>query len=954
MQHRKLRLSFAFVLFSTLYAFAQTNTFSGSVQDKAGNALAGAEVTLLQIRDSSVVNGTITDKDGKFAVAAAPGAWLLRIRYLGYADHFNRVRMTDLPVKMGNLVLSEQSTQLHAVDIVEKAPAAVLKGDTTEFNSAAFKVHPDATAEDLVTKMPGITVQNGTVQAQGEDVKQVLVDGKPYMGDDPNAALKNLPAEVIDKIQVFDKTSDQAAFTGFDDGNTSKTLNIITKARYRNGTFGRLFAGYGTDDAYKAGGNVNVFKDKRRISILAQFNNVNEQNFSTEDLLGVTASSGGGAGGGRNFGGNRGGGGGRAGGAGGGQQGDASTFLVNQSSGITKTNAIGVNYNDKWWNKADVTASYFFNFTNNTSVSDMFRQYYTQNNSDLSYAEHDEKISKNTNHRFNLRLDYMIDSFNSVLITPKISLQLNNGNSLVEGSNIQSGARINDTRNVLAPNLTGFNGNMPVLYRHRFAKKGRTVSIQATPGYNSNEGDSRLNAISHYYADTLTTDSLNQLSTLNKKGKVLSSNVVYTETVRENSQIVVNYGVNYNRTDSDKKTYDVVPFNETVNQHLSNVFNSMYLTQSGGVGYRYHKGIANLSAGVAFQWAELQNQQQFPFTADFKKDFRSVLPNLMMQFRFSKQQNLRIFYRTSNTPPSIDQLQNVVNNTNPLQLSAGNPDLKQDYQHSLNIRYSLIKPANSNSFFILLSGSTTQNYVANNTWFAARDTTVSGIFVTKGAQFSRPTNLDGYYNMRSFVNYSFPLFKKKLNLNLNSGVTFTRSPGLINGLQNNAATTGYSFGAVFASNISEKFDFTLSSNSAYSTVSNSLQTSLNTHYFNQNSRIKINILPWKGLVFSSDLTHTFYSGLSQSYNQRYLLWNAGIGYKFLKNRQAELKITAYDILKQNTNIQRNTTDLYIEDVHYNTLQRYYLLTFTYTLRQFPAENKPNGDFQNYRMDRMNH
>jgi hypothetical protein len=935
---------FCFIFFAAPAAFAQIpGTVTGIITDAAGSPLPGAEAVLLHPKDSTLISGAVSDARGKFTLSNGNGVCLLRIRYLGYADYFKQLSIDQKPVWLGKIPMTEQNTQIKTVQIEDKVPTAVVKGDTTEFNAKAFKTHPDANVEDLVSKMPGITTQNGKIQAQGEDVKQVLVDGKPFMGDDPNAVLKNLPADVVDKIQVFDKTSDQAQFTGFDDGNTSKTLNIITLKRFRNGTFGRLYAGYGQDDHYKAGGSVNIFKDKRRISILGQFNNINDQNFSTEDLLGVMAG-GGGQGGGRGGGGF---GGGRNGG--GGQQNDASSFLVAQQSGLTNTRALGVNYSDKWGSKTDVTASYFINYTGNNALSDIYRQYFSKQNAGLNYLENDNITGNNVNHRFNLRLETQIDSFNSILIQPKLSLQQNWGNQVVAGQNQLSGARLNDTRNALAPNLTGFNGNLPVLLRHKFAKKGRTISLQVTPGYNTSQGDSRLTALSRFYTDTLSTaDSLNQRSNLNKVGKVLSSNLQYTELLSESSQLSFNYAINYNNNNSDKKTYDNRNQEDSLVSKLSNVFNSVYLTQSGGAAYRYHKGIANASVGVAYQWAELKNEQQFPLVAGFRKTFESVLPNAMLQLRFSKEQNLRIFYRTSNNPPGIDQLQNVVNNNNPLQLSAGNPDLKQDFQHSLNIRYNVVKTATSRSFFVLLGGSATHNYVGNNTWLATKDTTVSGIQVARGAQFSRPTNLQGYYNLRSFVNYSFPVFAKKININLNTGVTYSRTPGLINGLQNNAGSTSVPLGAVISSNISEKFDFTLSSSSSFNQVRNDLQANLNSHYFSQSSRIKLNILPWKGLVLQSDLTHQYTSGLSQTYNQNYFLWNAAIGYKFLKNKQADLRLVAYDLLKQNVNIQRTTTDLYLQDARYNTLQRYYMLVFTYTLKQFPTQ--PRGEFPGGRGD----
>jgi len=272
---------------------------------------------------------------------------------------------------------------------------------------------------------------------------------------------------------------------------------------------------------------------------------------------------------------------------------------------------------------------------------------------------------------------------------------------------------------------------------------------------------------------------------------------------------------------------------------------------------------------------------------------------------------------------------------NSLQLSSGNPDLTQNWQNSLNVRYNSINTAKSTAFFALLSGTLTQNYISNETFIALHDTILSPeIILPSGAQFSRPVNINGYYNVRSLVNYSFILPKIKSNLSLNIGGAYTNTPGLINDKLNKANSANVGFGLVLSSNISENIDFTLSSNSTYNHISNTLQNKLNNSYFNQNTKFKIQLMPWEGLVFETDLNHQYYNGLSQNFNQNYLLWNAAIGYKFLKDKAAELRVSVYDILRQNNSITRNTTETYYEDVQTNVLQRYLMLTFTYNLKYF--------------------
>ncbi|HSZ71762.1 MAG TPA: carboxypeptidase regulatory-like domain-containing protein, partial [Cytophagaceae bacterium] len=320
-------------------AYAQQAVVSGFLKDKTDNyPLVDGTVVILRQTDSSLVMApATTDLNGKFSFFAVPnGKFLLKCLYIGYKEVMKPITVENNSLSLGIVGMTANAAEDQITVTVVRS--FTQKGDTTEFHADAFKTNPDATAEDLVTKMPGVTIQNGTVQAQGENVAKVLVDGKPFFGDDPSTVLKNLQAEVIDKIQVFDQLSDQSQFTGFDDGNRTKTINIITKPDKRDGNFGKVYAGYGYDDVYRAGGNVNVFKGDRRISVLGQSNNINEQNFSTDDLLGVTSSSSqSGRGGGNTGGGNGGGSFGRPGGS-------NDNFLVNVQGGVSKTNAIGLNY----------------------------------------------------------------------------------------------------------------------------------------------------------------------------------------------------------------------------------------------------------------------------------------------------------------------------------------------------------------------------------------------------------------------------------------------------------------------------------------------------------------------------------------------------------------------------------------------------------------------------------
>lgn len=922
---------YLFIFFSCICVFslnAQTIELSGKVWDEKKQPVFGAAIFLLNLSDSALIKGTTADIDGHFKLEQinANSSFIIKVSSLGYTTVFKTIHTTTIPLTLSPFILKSTSTNLKEVTVEAKQTIATQNGDTTSYNANAFKVNKDATAEDLVTKMPGVTITDGKVQAQGEEVKKVLVDGKQFFGDDANAVLKNLPAEVIDKVQVFDKKSDQAQFTGFDDGDNQKTINIVTKAQFRNGVFGKVYGGYGYEDKYKSGGVLNYFKEKRRLTVLGQSNNINEQNFSSEDLAGVMSSGGGGRGGrGR-------------GGQGGAPQNNADNFTVGTSNGINTTSSFGLNYSDKWSKKTDITGSYFFNWTKNNALSALRQQYVLGENNGLIYTENNNSQSDNFNNRVNIKLEHKFDSLNQITLQPKLSFQNYSSEKKLNGGNVKLDAQLSNIDNTNRSSNKSYNISIPVLYRHAFLKKGRTFSLNASPTITKNKGLNNLNSLNQYYYTLLISDSLNQEAESYKNGTSIIGNISYTEPAGKNGAFLLGYNTSYTDNYSSKKTYDYDLYQYSYSQLdslLTNVSGNTYQAHSGSAGYRFQKEKFNFSVNTAYQWAQLSKQQEIPASVTLTKKFESILPSAQFQYKFSKKNNLRINYRTSNNAPSIDQLQNVINNSNPLQLSTGNPGLKQDFQHNLIMRYSKTNTNKSSSFFFLIGGNYSLNYIGNSTLVANKDTLVyNDIYLQRGSQIIRPENLNGYYSLRSFINYTFPISKIKTNLSFNLSGNYNNVPGLINEAVNYAQTANGTLGLVLSSNISEKIDFTISSNSTYSNIHNTLQNNADNIYFSQNSRFKLNLTPWKGIVFQTEYLNTYYNGLSSSFNQNISLWNAAIGYKFLKNKQAEIRITVYDILNQNNNIQRTNTDSYIQDSQTNALNRYYILTFTYTFKKY--------------------
>ncbi|UOQ99074.1 outer membrane beta-barrel protein [Hymenobacter sp. 5317J-9] len=898
-------------------------TVSGRVTDgKDQSPLIGANVLLIRLPDS-VKTGTAADAEGKFQFDnVVPGRYILDASFVGFAKLSQPVTVASQPVALGTLALQTGGVQLKGVVVTGAAAQSVQKGDTTQYNARAFKTNPDATTGDLLEKMPGVARgADGKIQAQGENVQQVLVDGKPFFGNDPDAVLKNLPAEMVDKVEVFDQRSEQSRFSGFDDGNTTKTINIVTKVEFRNGTFGRVLAGAGPDH-YKASGNVNNFKGDRRVAVLAQSNNVNEQNFGTEDLLGVVGNSntGGGGRGGR--------------GGGGGNGGNAGDFLVNQSGGITTTNAAGLNYSDAWNKKTELSASYFFNRANNRNQSLTQRQYVLPEQANTTFTQNANTNSVNTNQRFNMRLEHKIDSANSVLFRPRFSYQMNDANSVVDGVTRVAGEEQSRINSLYNSNNKGLNTGGDVLFRHRFPKAGRTASLSIGGSYNQRNGGATLKT-----DDTGSAlNNLNQTNTLQQNGGNITANLALTEALSRQDQLQGNYTINYAPNNSNKYTYNLVNGDTPeLNESLSNVFDNYYFTQSGGLSFRHNTQKFQGSLGVAGQYSELYSDAQYPRPSIGRYYFVNVLPNANLNYRFTRQKNLRFNYRTNTSAPSVSQLQAVVNNSNPLQLTIGNPTLRQEYQHSVNFRYSASNPEVSSNFFALLNGSYTQNPIANRTTVAARETTVTpdgadAIRLPAGGQLTQPVNLSQEYSVRSLVSYGRPIKPIKTNVNLSANANFTQRPGLVNGGLNYARSPSFGAGLTLSSNISPNLDFTASTTSNKNYVRNTLQSRLNTSYFTQVTRVRLGWIVGPGINFQTDLVHQYYAGLSSGYNQPYALWNASLGKKLFPGQRGEIKIYAFDLLGQNRAIQRNVSEAYYEDVQTTILQRYFMLMFTYNIR----------------------
>lgn len=907
---------------------AQINLMGIAREAASGIPLVSATVSLTSDKPDSKPYYTTSDQDGYFYYKNIPdGKYKLQISFIGFETFVKNYDKLPSNGKFGSLYLKEESIELGEVVAQGRATRATQKGDTLSYNASAFKTAQGSTTEDLITKMPGILVEGGKVQAQGEEVKRVFVDGKAFFEGDATLALRTLPADLVESIEVYDRQSDDSQFSGINDGNTQKSINIRTRYPSKVKQFGKVTAGLGTDWRYQFSGNYNYFKDERRISILAMSNNVNQQNFSQEDLAGVMNS------GGRSV----------------GKRGNSSTMLGN-IAGITNTTAVGINYSDKWGEKVKVQGSYFFNHSDNHLESQTARTYYDTIPYLRRYNEEYSGGSINTNHRFNLKLDYDINDRNAIMFIPNVSFQNNRSNSYKEGVTMRDDEIQNKTF-IQNDNITkAVNMSAMLMYRHRFEKAGRMISFSLNGSKMKNDSEVNTSSLTEFLLGDAPNDSINRLKINDKNTYRYGGMANYNEPLSDKTFLNLSYRLNYNKNDADNRSYfknrEVEALKLLMDTAISNVFESDYITQTGTIGIRHFnkdKGLS-LYANINFEHAHLKSEQLFPSVLNTDKRFFSILPFARMDYKINQYNSLRMMLRGSSKEPSINDLQNVVNNNNPLFVSGGNPNLKQESSYMLSTHYTLTTKSGI-SFFTMLGGTYTHNYIGDKIIIATEPTEVApGIIINDGAQFSSPINFKNSWGANALLTLGLPIDLLRSNLNLTASFRYNNLPSMYNGKMGATDDFGFTPGLVLSSNISEKLDFTLSYFARLNYFESEHSDAFSNSYINQTATAKFEWEFFKGFTFASNFSYENYTGMTDSYNQNFFLLNASLGKRFLRSKRLEVKVTAHDILNQNQSIKRDISNNYYQDVTSNVLKPYAMISFVYDLRLFPG-NKGSRDDQ---------
>jgi hypothetical protein len=903
------------LLLMSYVGFAQNLTLQGTIKDSIANrALNSATVSLVYAKDSSLVSFSRTNEAGVFNFKnVSPGSYLISVSYVGYIPKWVPVlNGIEKTVDMGIIYMNDVNS-MSTVTVNARRPPVVINGDSVEFNSENFKTAPNAVVEDLLKKMPGIEVdKSGGITVNGKSVTKVFVNGKEFFTGDPKMATKNLPADAVDKIQVYDRKSDQAMFTGIDDGTEETAINLKLKKDRNKSTFGKLNGGAGTPSVFDAQGNVNVINNESQFSVIGGANNTNRQNFSNRNIVNFSGGGGGrpGAGAGvtLNF-------------SGGSGETDAN------AQGIAETYSIGGNYsnlfNDK---KTEFNANLSISDVERNNISSSYTQNLTPGNA-FNRISNSNSIAGNKQQNFGSTIDHKVTDNFSFRFTPSLGLQQTTNYS--EDSTqtyLTNGNLLNSNTTIASSASDAVNAASTLLLRKKFAKKGRTISSTITQSFNrSNSTGNQFTEQLSYIQNRLINDSvLDQQNIRKGENTSYSANIIYTEPLGKKSLLEFNTYISKSMGSSSRKIYDYNDFTDEyslLNKRLTNEFNSEYTYSGGGMSYRSNQKKYNFATGFSLQQAVLDGENISAKTK-LSQSFQDILPNATFRYNFSQTKNLNIDYRTSTNQPSITQLQPVLDQSNINRQSIGNPDLKRSYVHNLNIRFFSSKILAGKNFFSTLNASTTNNSIVNYD-SVLPDRTI----------LTKPVNVDGTYRINTSLNYGFGIkkLKSRLNFGLNAGLNNNIS--YANGLLNTIVTksTGPSMSYTYI--VDDVIDINLTARYSFSQTTNEVNPNLNTNFLTKVFGADMtNYLPFN-IVLNQSFNYTINTGRAEGFNTSIPIWNASFSKFFLKNKRAEIKMSAFDLLKKNIGINRNVSQNQIVDRSYNVISQYFMMTFTYSLQK---------------------
>jgi hypothetical protein len=917
----------------TVHAQSGRVTIKGVIADTAGIGLPEATVMLLLPKDSSLVNFGRTDKQGAFEfrnVKRVP--YLLKVSYVGYLPYQQNVNpKDDDAVDLGRMNMKFLNQDLYEVVIKTARAPLSIRGDTVEYDPRAFKVPPGATVEDLLRRLPGMQIeQDGSIKAQGESVKRVTVDGKRFFGDDVKAATKNLPAEAISKVQVFNDKTEQSRITGVDDGKHEKTLNLQLKDSHKKGGFGKASVGAGTDNRLEGKVNYNRFNEKNQFSVIGLGSNTNSGGMSWDDYQDFRGSQsfnwgddgdfGFGGGNYISFGGDN----------------DEESLTIQagrggQNRGFNKNYAGGANYNyDE--KKTKFNTSYYYNQTSQ-DLDGISRRTNFLNNSSFTTLDTNGRRNYNANHRGGLRFEKTLDSLNTLIILSNMRI----GNGTTDYASHQEyyrGQQDVDQLSTMSDvnNYSDFNsfalGNTAI-FRHKFKKKGRNFAASFGYNINNSDGNSVQKSMNRFFGSSQTTPdsviNINQTNETKSLRNQIKSSILYIEPLSKKFILESFYNFSLKTDDVDRDVFDVKESGREMNTNLSRYYKNRSTFNRLGTSLRYSNNGLNISAGLGAQEIHLNGDfavnQSDPVRTNIDRKFFNWTPNVSLNYDLKNNRYLYGGYNVNVAEPNIRDLQPIVDNSNPLYIRVGNPNLIPTLTHSGNLGFQYFNPGSFVQMFFGVYYSKFENQVIYNQ-------TVSENLVTT----TRAENISGGNSFSAYGNYGFPIVKTKSNLSLNASYNRNNNLTNINSVLNETNTNGYNMGLRLDYTPSDKFTIYTNAGWNISDTKYSISSGQDQKIVNTNYGAEMNFKMPKEIYFNSRFSYNSYVNKRFGFDQSMPILNLSVYKTMLKSKKGEIRLSAYDLFNKNRGISQSAFGNVVAQEQVRTLARYFMLSFTYNMR----------------------